>query len=313
MSDGINPHALAALIAERDELKQHLNRLLQEHGEKLQALTQGSGYPPGHYYSPVVNSDDPRVVRAVRERLSAPAPAGVHLDRDAMITLLRRLAAYQGLFPFSRNHDGSARFYFDNPFFGCHDASVYFSMLLEFRPRRVIEVGCGFSSRLLLDVDERFFENEMAITLIDPSLGSVIDLNPPARVKLLSCPVQEAPPGLFDQLEANDILFIDSSHVSKTGSDVNYYLFQILPRLKSGVLVHIHDIFWPFEYLADWVMGEKRSWNEAYLVHAFLQYNDAFEIVYWNNFVFHKLGAELGELMPLCLGNEGGSLWIRKV
>jgi hypothetical protein len=313
VSDDINPDALAALIAERDELKQHLNRLLKEHGEKLRALTEASGYPPGHYYSPVVDSDDPRVVRAVRERLYGPAPSGVRLNRDAMNTMLRRLAAHHRLFPFSRDRGGPNRFWYDNPFFGCHDASVYFSMLLEFRPRRVTEVGCGFSSRLLLDVSERFFQGETEIALIDPSLSSVTGLNPPAGATLLSCRVQEAPLALFNRLEANDILFIDSSHVSKTGSDVNYYLFQILPRLKSGVLIHIHDIFWPFEYLADWVIGEKRSWNEGYLVHAFLQYNGAFEIVYWNNFVFHKLGAELGELMPLCLENEGGSLWIRKV
>jgi hypothetical protein len=105
---------------------------------------------------------------------------------------------------------------------------------------------------------------------------------------------------------------VDSSHVSKTGSDVNYYLFQILPRLKPGVVIHIHDMFWPFEYLEEWVLSEKRSWNEAYLVHAFLQYNSAFEIVYWNNYAFHFLSAELRAAMPLCLGNEGGSLWLRK-
>ena len=226
--------------------------------------------------------------------------------------MLGRLAAHNPFFPFPRENDGVNRFYFDNPFFGCHDASVYFSMLLEFKPRRVVEVGSGFSSRLLLDTNARFFDNELDVSLIDPSLPSLTDLDPPAGTAMLGCRLQEAPLGLFERLEANDILFIDSSHVSKTGSDVNYYLFEILPRLKPGVLIHIHDIFWPFEYPAEWVLGEKRNWNEAYAVRAFLQYNAAFEIVYWNNFAFHFLGAELRKSMPLCMENEGGSLWIRK-
>jgi hypothetical protein len=118
---------------------------------------------------------------------------------------------------------------------------------------------------------------------------------------------------VFERLEENDILFLDSSHVSKTGSDVNYYLFEILPVLKPGVLVHVHDILYPFEYLKEWVLGEKRSWNETYALRAFLQYNSAFEIVYWNNFASHRLREELAHLMPLCLENEGGSIWLRRV
>jgi hypothetical protein len=269
-------------------------------------------YPPGHFYSPLVDVDDVHAIRAVRERLSAAPPAGVAFDHDAMKAMLKRLAAHYGLFPFHKDHGGANRFHYDNPFFGCHDAAVYFSMLFEFRPKRVVEIGSGFSSRLLLDTSERFFGGETGITLIDPSPGTLDDLRPTARTRMLNCPVQEAPPDLFDQLEANDILFVDSSHVGKTGSDVNHYLFQILPRLKAGVIIHIHDIFWPFEYLAEWVLTDKRSWNEAYLIHAFLQYNDAFEILYWNNYASHFMGADLKETMPLCLGNEGGSLWIRR-
>ena len=234
---------IQALIAERDDLKQHCLR--------LQGLLSNLGHPAGHFYSPVVDVNDPFAVRAVRNRLAAPL--------------------------------------------------------------RAIEIGSGFSSRLLLDTNERFFADSIDITLIDPSLDTLDDLNPTAGVKLLSCPVQEVPLPLFAELEANHVLFIDSSHVSKTGSDVNFYLFQILPLLKPGVLVHIHDIFWPFEYLPEWVLGEKRSWNEAYLLQAFLQYNDAFEILYWNNFVFHSLAADLSESMPLCLENEGGSIWLRRL
>ena len=292
------------LATERDELKAHCLR--------LQAELDNVGFPPGHFYSPLVDPRDPDVIRASSERLLASAPAGVALDREAIRAMLHKLAVHHREFPFPRERNSAYRFYFDNPFFGCHDASVYFSMLLEFRPKRVIEIGSGFSSRLLLDTNQHFFGSELKISLIDPSLTSLTDLAPPAETKLLNARLQDVPLTLFDQLEANDVLFVDSSHVSKTASDVNLYMFRILPRLKAGVLIHIHDILWPFEYPAQWVVDEKRGWNETYLVQAFLQYNAAFEILYWNNFVFHHLQEELRGSMPLCLENEGGSLWIRK-
>jgi hypothetical protein len=297
--------AIQALITERDELKGHCAR--------LQGLLAPMAFPPGHYYSPLVDIGDPGTLRILRERLSAPLPAGVHIDVDAMRETLQRLARHHASFPFPRDQQETLRFYYGNPYFGCHDASVYFSMLLEYRPRRVVEIGSGFSTRLLLDTNERFFHNEMDITAIDPSPSQSVDPRSSPHTDFLKCRVQDAPLGLFDQLAANDILFVDSSHVSKTGSDVNFYVFEILPRLKAGVLVHIHDILYPFEYLAEWVVEDKRSWNEAYLIRAFLQYNTAFEILYWNNFVYHFLGSYLRTLMPLCLANEGGSLWLRRV
>jgi hypothetical protein len=232
-----------------------------------------------------------------------------------MTALMKRLAEQHRHFPFPRHPDPGFRFCFDNPFFGCHDASVLFSMLLEFRPRRVVEVGCGYSSCLVLDTNERFFNSSLDLTLIDPALGELRDLfgaRGAGAARLFSDRVQNVPLAVFEGLEENDILFIDSSHVSKTGSDVNYFLFEILPMLKRGVLVHFHDILYPFEYPEEWVLDDKRSWNEAYALHAFLQYNSAFEIVYWNNFVWHRLREELAGSMPLCLENEGGSIWLRR-
>ncbi|HXJ41787.1 MAG TPA: class I SAM-dependent methyltransferase [Bryobacteraceae bacterium] len=189
-------------------------------------------------------------------------------------------------------------------------------MLLEFRPRRVIEVGCGHSSALLLDTNDRFFEGALELMLIDPALASSKDLwgEPGAgNAHLIPARLQDVPLEAFESLAENDILFLDPSHVCKTGSDVNHYLFSILPTLKPGVLVHVHDILYPFEYPAEWILQEKRGWNEAYALHAFLQYNAAFEIVYWNNFTSHHLREQLGRLMPLCLENEGGSIWLRRI
>src|SRR6185295_14291779 len=98
------------------------------------------------------------------------------------------------------------------------------------------------------------------------------------RVQFIRSLVQDVPLKIFDVLEANDILFIDSSHVCKVGSDVYHELFRILPRLRPGVIIHFHDIFWPFEYPEDW-LREGRAWNELYLMRAFLQHNEAYEIL----------------------------------
>ncbi len=306
-----NQGSLQSLLAERDELRQHC--------ERLQALLANVSYPPGHFYTrPWWMCGDPRVMEAVRGRVQAPCPAGVAIDVEQMTSLMERLSEQHRHFPFSRhqNQNPGLRFYFENPFFGCHDASILFSMLLEYRPRRVVEVGCGYSSCLMLDTNEQFFNGSLDLTLIDPALGdrqSLFGERGAGAARLLADCVQNVPRRVFETLEENDILFVDSSHVSKTGSDVNYFLFEILPILKPGVLVHVHDIFYPFEYLEDWALKDKRSWNEAYALHAFLQYNSAFEIVYWNNFVWHRLREDLARRMPLCLENEGGSIWLRRV
>jgi len=300
-----DPNTIQALIAERDELKLQC--------ERLQKLLANVGFPPGHFYSPVVDGSDPHVIEAVRVRTDAPLPPGIRLNPDEMALRIERWLQHP--FPFPRNKSPEYRFYFDNPFFGCHDASALFSVLMEFQPRRVVEVGCGFSSNLLLDANERFFDGRLDLTLIDPSLDQLktqFDRLDSSNARLLNQKLQDVPLAVFERLERNDILFVDSSHVSKTGSDVNHYLFQIVPRLKPGVVVHIHDILYPFEYLQEWVLDEKRNWNEAYLIHAFLLFNSTYEIVYWANFASHRLRDTLARRMPLCLENEGGSLWLQR-
>jgi hypothetical protein len=299
--------AFQDLLAERDQLKQHC--------QHLEALLTNLSYPPGHFYSPIVDAGDSHAIKAVRKRVSAPISAGITVDAEKMKTMLNRLAEQHRRFSFPRDQQSGYRFYFDNPFFGCHDASVLFSMLLEFRPRRIIEIGCGHSSRLFLDANDQFFDGAIELTFIDPSPDSLSGLGggeESVNPRLIGSSLQDVSLETFELLEANDIVFVDSSHVSKTGSDVNYFVFEILPVLKPGVLVHIHDIFYAFEYLEDWVLKEKRSWNEAYLIRAFLQYNASFEIVYWNNFVWHRLRDELAAAMPLCLENEGGSIWLKR-
>ena len=271
-------------------------------------------YPSGHYYSPVpdllrVREGGPRLFRRDRREC-----LGIDLREAEQLALLDRLAESYRDQPFPEHPGGGGRYHFRNPYFGQGDAIVLQAMLRHFAPRRVIEIGSGFSSAAMLDTHDRFLKDRIRFTFIDPypdRLRSLLTDDDRARHEVLAVPIQEVDLSIFDGLEEGDILFIDSSHVVKIGSDVGRIVFEILPRLRPGVVVHIHDIFWPFEYPQDWLEAG-RAWNEAYLIRAFLQFNPAYRILYFNAFMaaFHRPALEAR--MPLCLENPGGSLWLSR-
>ena len=170
------------------------------------------------------------------------------------------------------------------------------------------------SSAVILDTNQLFLNDTIACTFIEPypdQLNKVLKAGDLQKHSFIRKPVQDVPLDLFESLSVNDILFIDSSHVVKIGSDLSHLIFAVLPRLKPGVIVHFHDIPWPFEYPREWIL-EGRAWNEAYFLRAFLSYNGMFTIMYANSFMscFHE--DEIRAKMPRCLENTGGSIWIRK-
>ena len=155
----------------------------------------------------------------------------------------------------------------ENPAFATVTPSFFYCILRHTRPARVIEVGSGYSSCALLDTNELFFGNSIACTFIEPYpqlLTSLLKDGDDSRITVVAKNLQDVELSVFSELSAGDVLFVDSSHVSKTNSDVNYVFFEILPRLSSGVYIHFHDIFYPFEYPKEWVY-QGRAWNEAYL------------------------------------------------
>ena len=123
--------------------------------------------------------------------------------------------------------------------------------------------------------------------------------------------MQDVPLEIFASLKENDILFVDSTHVCKTGSDLNYLFFQILPLINKGVIIHFHDVFNSFEYPREWVLGG-RNWNENYLLRAFLMYNDAFKILLFNEYLFHNYYKELIVAFPFPNLTTGGSIYLLK-
>ena len=188
------------------------------------------------------------------------------------------------------------------------------AMIAHFKPKNVIEVGSGFSSACMLDAVDHVGLSDFTMTCIDPDadrLRSRLREEDHSRVDIIEGLVQDVPVSTFSKLNENDILFIDSTHVLKTASDVHYELFSILPSLNKGVLVHFHDIQYPFEYPRQWLFEDNRSWNEIYALRAFLTYNSAFEVVFWNGLFAHRQRELVHETNPLFLKNPGGSIWLR--
>jgi hypothetical protein len=165
----------------------------------------------------------------------------------------------------------------------------------------------------MLDINELFLGDSAHLTFIEPFPARLLEVIGEEEVNhhtIIRKPVQEVPLGVFESLSENDILFVDSTHVIKIGSDVGQLLFNILPVLKPGVLVHFHDFFWPFEYPQEWLY-QGIAWNEQYILRAFLQYNKAFEIIFFNQFLGYRHGASMKRNLPACVSNFGVGLWLR--
>lgn len=269
--------------------------------------------PPGHFYSPIPDREE---VRGREERIfSIPKELpGIDLNEQGQLRLLDELASFYPDMPFAEEKKPGLRYHFNNVAF-CHtDAVILYSVLRWLRPKRLIEVGSGFSSAVSLDTNELFLGGSMEFTFIEPfpeTLNSLLTEKDRHKAALVHKPLQEVELDLFRELKAGDVLFIDSTHVSKTGSDVNYIFFEILPVLASGVWVHFHDIMYPFEYPKEWVY-EGRAWNEAYVLRAFLQHNDDYKIRLFNTWLHRFHRDVLEKKMPVCLKNTGGSIWLEK-
>lgn len=201
------------------------------------------------------------------------------------------------------------RYNYDNNWFCENSAKALYYMARILTPKTIIEVGSGYSTAAMLDINEKYFSNKIKIISIEPNAERLKSLlRPTDNIKIYEKPLQEIEVSLFEALNENDILFIDSSHISKIDSDVNYIFFEILPRLKNGVYIHFHDIFYPFMYYKEWIY-KGLAYNEMYILRAFLMNNNQYSIQLFGE----MLSLKYKDLIPKTLLECGnGSLWIKK-
>ena len=284
----------------------------QEH-RNLRAVTAAPlAYHPGHFYSPVTDPAEIRLrYRDLRENAPESLP-GIELDRAAHID---RLRSWQSFMADPRpGSTAGCRYTPANDQYGLGDALIQSCMLRQFRPQRMIEIGSGHSSANALDTIDTHLAGTTRCTFVDPfpkRLNAILRPEDRTRHAIIEKPVQDIDPALMEELQANDILFIDSTHIVKTASDVLFDLFELLPRVKPGVVIHIHDMFWPFEYPPAWVVDMNMSWNEIYAMRAFLMWNSAFEIFFFNDYLWTTARDEVARAAPDIVG-LGGGLWLRR-
>ncbi|MFN0172158.1 MAG: class I SAM-dependent methyltransferase [Bryobacteraceae bacterium] len=308
---------LASLAQERDELKGHASNLQAALDEAREQLDRCGPFAPGSFYSPIVDPRSPYVRRAFDFSLNAdPLTRMPGWNESRVVALFERWAVHATALDLPETPRPASRYFLSNPFFAYGDGLAYAGMLLEFHPARVVEIGCGFSSCLAMDLNDRCFGGRASLRFIEPFPDALLArLSPadPYRSSIAPIPLQDAVDEWFRSLQPGDICFYDGSHVVKTGSDAHDFYFRILPLLAPGVVIHIHDVFHPFEYPQEWVLDDRRSWNELYLLRALLEGNHDYEILAFNDYLYRVRPDIVAPRLPLALKNNGSSLWLRKL
>jgi hypothetical protein len=263
-----------------------------------------------HYYEPMIN---PKHLRyALSKRRNLPA---IDLNVAEQLSFLAQFTFQQELLGFPLDQTNRLEFYYHNASFTSGDAEYLYSLVRLVKPRRIIEIGCGFSTLMARSAIDRNRAHDAAYTCeqicIEPYEQPWLD---ELGVQVIRRRVEECDIALFNSLERGDILFIDSSHVIRPQGDVVFEYLEVLPMLQSGVFVHIHDIFTPRDYLAEWVVEEIKLWNEQYLLEAFLSFNREFRIIGAVNFLKHHHPLALAERFPILKSEiedrEPGSFWM---
>ena len=263
----------------------------------------GVSVTPRHFYWPI-----PDLNALTRKDWTACALSeGVNLQVERQLQLLQAdLLAFQAECNFSEKPaELEHQFHFNNGFFERVDAEIAYSMVRHFQPSRIVEIGSGNSTRLLAAALARNREQGAPgdLIAIEPHPDAVLMRGFPGFTELIPRQVQQVPMDIFTSLGPGDILFIDSSHVVAIESDVIHEYLRILPSLKPGVVIHIHDIFMPADYPEKFVMTNLCFWGEQYLLEAFLSYNRAFEVLWSSSAMqfFHREALE--QYFPAWVGS----------
>ena len=272
---------------------------------------------PTGFYFPIPDTealddrvwDEPSEMRGVDMRLDAQVALLEELSRDY-------LDEYHAL-PEEPTADRSV--YARKGGFGFFDGAMLYGMIRKHKPKQVLEIGCGQStllSKLALRKNrEEASENAGVLTSIDPYPRDYLADCGDDYTKLVKTRVEDTPLSTFEALEANDILFIDSSHTVRIGGDTVFEILEVLPRLQPGVVIHLHDICFPFNYPKPFVVDQHNFWAEQYMLQAFLAFNSAFEMRWSLTHASHYRPDALAAAFPYFKPGlrKMGSVWLQRV
>jgi predicted O-methyltransferase YrrM len=262
-----------------------------------------------HYYEPLFDGSK---LTSLRENRHLP---GIDLNVIGQTAFLNRFNYGDELLEISKLPANRLNYSFTTGPFRAGDSCVLYSMVRYNKPRRIVEIGCGSSTLIIQHAITNNKKEDMSYACehicIEPYENEWIAK---LDVVVKRQKVEDVDLAIFKALGENDILFIDSSHMIRPQGDVLFEYLQILPSLKKGVIIHIHDIFTPKDYLDEWILTGVNFWNEQYLLEAFLSCNNQFEIVCAVNFLKHNYYETLARISPMLTmeDHEPGSFWIRK-
>ena len=263
-----------------------------------------------HYYEPLINTKQLRHSLSDVRRLPA-----VDLNVREQLSMLTRFNYQEELKAFPLDRSPELSYYYHNASFEAGDAEYLYSFLRLMKPKKLVEIGSGFSTLMARNAigrngmqDDDYRCEHICVEPYEQPWLEKLDVGV-IRRRVEECGVE-----LFASLVAGDVLFIDSSHMIRPQGDVLFEYLELLPALRSGVFVHIHDIFTPRDYPKVWVVDENRLWNEQYLLEAFLSYNQEFKVIGALNFLVHNFPTEICEAFPVLKADiavaEPGSFWM---
>jgi len=257
-----------------------------------------------HYYEPQFNFDSLKIDLKKNRNLN-----GIKFNLKDQLKNIKKLNFTEELINLNlKEKSPNYHFNIKNKFFENGDAEVYYQVIRHFRPSQIIEVGSGHSTLIALEAIKKN-NTKNIITCIEPFENRWLE---DLGVKIIRKKIEDINLKKFLNLDKNDILFIDSSHMIRPQGDVLKIFLEILPKLKKGVIVHVHDIFTPKNYPKRWLIKENKFWNEQYLVEALISNTNRYEILLSLNYLKNKFYNKLKKVCPyLTKADEPSSLYLK--
>ena len=261
-----------------------------------------------HYYEPKFNFSSKEKIKYEQRHLSS-----VNMNSIKQLKLLNKLKFSNEIIKLNfKKKTKNFGFYIKNGSFEECDSEIYYQILRYFKPNKVIEIGSGYSTLVCLEAGKKNFEEnnkKTNLTCIEPFENKWLKNY---GVKVIRKKLEEIDIDWKNEFKKNDIIFLDSSHIIRPNGDVLKFFLEILPKLSSGVIVHIHDIFTPKNYRSDWIFKLFRLWNEQYILEAILANSKNYEIILSLNFLKKKYYKQLKLKAPnLTKASEPSSIYLK--